>query len=306
MSKVIDIGSAGNDLFGMAEYYVERVDEELEKHLDSAEFPEQLKQTLRYMLFPRGKRLRPLLSLLLCSDLGGDVEKLLPAAAAIELIHTASLIHDDLPALDNDDMRRGRASCHKVFGEGTALLAGDLLFAFALQILSGSAFSDADKVQLIKKFSASFSELCSGQQLDILPAEGDKDLAVVHRLKTGALFSCACSYAAVASGLSGEDRAWAEELGYLIGEYFQVVDDCLDDFGGGKGRGEGSDRRNLRTTYCIGPGLDPHRRVDDLRDRITGHVGLLRKIGSAASFKGLKFVLERIVARLEEADAESA
>jgi geranylgeranyl diphosphate synthase type II len=168
-----------------------------------------------------GKRVRPVISLAVGQALGAPVEQVMPAALAIELVHNFSLVHDDLPSLDNDDERRGKPSVWAVYGDGTAVLAGDALLAEAFRLACRYPSSD-----VARELSQATLGMIGGQYLDTMVPEAD--LAIVHRLKTGRLFFAAVAMALWASGLSEEEqapwRAFAEELGLL----FQIVDDILD------------------------------------------------------------------------------
>jgi len=198
--------------------------EAVESHLRSLRFAPELgtlEQTLRYALESGGKRVRPVLCLAVADAAGGDVDGALQAAAAVELVHTFSLVHDDLPALDDDDERRGRPSAHVAFGEGEALLAGDALLAEALRL----AVSYEDPAIARELVEATLG-MIGGQHRDI--SGDDADLAEVQRLKTGRLFAAAVGLgvraAAVPEAEQAPWRAFGDELGLL----FQVVDDILD------------------------------------------------------------------------------
>jgi geranylgeranyl diphosphate synthase, type II len=183
-----------------------------------------LEEALRYPLESGGKRVRPVLALAASEAAGAAAEDCLPAAAALELVHTFSLVHDDLPALDDDDERRGRPSAHMAFGEATALLAGDALLAEAFRLaLSYSTPAVA------RELAGATLAMIGGQHRDVT---GDTaDLAALHRLKTGALFSAAVGMALEVAGVPEADRsswrAFSDELGLL----FQIVDDLLDSDG---------------------------------------------------------------------------
>ena len=158
--------------------------------LAALEVSGSLHEAVNYVIFPGGKRIRPLLAMTLCADLGVDPIRSVDLFTPLELIHVASLIHDDLPALDNDDYRRGRASCHKKFGEPTAILTGDLMVAHALSLLAKSDFSGDSKLRLIAELSSAFVRLCHGQQCDLDGASG-LEILKTQALKTGALFGAA-------------------------------------------------------------------------------------------------------------------
>jgi geranylgeranyl diphosphate synthase type II len=181
----------------------------------------RLEETLRYALESGGKRVRPVLCLAVAEAAGGDVERALPAAAAVELVHTFSLVHDDLPALDDDAERRGRPSAHVVYGDGVALLAGDALLAEAVRL--ALSYDDA---AIARELVEATLGMIGGQHRDITGDDGD--LAEVERLKTGRLFSAAVGLGLRTAAIAEEEqwpwRAFGDELGLL----FQVVDDVLD------------------------------------------------------------------------------
>jgi geranylgeranyl diphosphate synthase type II len=196
----------------------------VETYLRSLAFaPElgELEAALRYPLEAGGKRIRPVLCLAVAEAAGGEVEEALPAAAAVELVHTFSLVHDDLPALDDDDERRGRPSAHVAFGEGVALLAGDALLAEALRLAL-----TYETTAVARDLVDATLGMIGGQFLDI--TEGDADLAVVHRLKTGRLFLAAVRIGLEIPGVAEAERAPWLAVGDEVGLLFQVVDDLLD------------------------------------------------------------------------------
>jgi len=198
-----------------------------EAYLETLTFaPElgSLDEALRYALEPGGKRIRPVLCLAVAEAAGGTVEAALPAAAAVELVHTFSLVHDDLPGLDDDAERRGRPSAHVAFGEGVAVLAGDALLAEALRLAVSY-----DDPRIARELVEATLGMIGGQHRDI--TGDDRDLAEVERLKTGSLFSASVGLGLRVAGVpeAGQRpwRAFADELGVL----FQVVDDLLDEDG---------------------------------------------------------------------------
>jgi geranylgeranyl diphosphate synthase, type II len=204
----------------------------------------RLEEALRYALESGGKRIRPSLTLAVAEAAGGTVTAALPAAAAIELVHTFSLVHDDLPALDDDDVRRGRPSAHVAFGEGTAVLAGDALLTEAFRLALSY-----ESPRPARELATATLGMIGGQHRDI--SSDDGDLAELHRLKTGRLFAAAVGLGLEAAGVPeaqrGAWRAFSEELGLL----FQVVDDILDEDGfaervGGEGARELADEAAAR------------------------------------------------------------
>ena len=191
---------------------------------------------MHYSLFVGGKRLRPILCLAAAEAVGGDPGEALPPACALEMIHTYSLIHDDLPAMDDDDLRRGQPTCHKKFDEATAILAGDGLLTEAFQTLAaaGPRYEGREKVLLeitqLLAAAAGYQGMVGGQMLDLL-AEGHrislKELETVHRLKTGALLTAACGRALMGGG-TRQEVALLTGYGEKFGLAFQVTDDLLD------------------------------------------------------------------------------
>jgi geranylgeranyl diphosphate synthase, type II len=198
----------------------DKVDAYLARHAFAPELG-GLEETMRYALEPGGKRVRPVLCLAVCEAAGGDVDLALPAAAAVELVHTFSLVHDDLPALDDDDERRGRPSAHVAFGDGVALLAGDALLAEALRL----TLSYEDRA-LARELVEATLGMIAGQFRDVT---GDvQDLAAVERLKTGSLLAASVGIGLRVAGVPDADQAPWRVFGAELGLLFQVVDDILD------------------------------------------------------------------------------
>jgi len=196
----------------------------VEAYLRSLSFaPElgELEEALRYSLESGGKRIRPVLCLAVAEAAGGSIEDALAAAAAVELVHTFSLVHDDLPALDDDDERRGRPSAHVAFGEGIALLAGDALLAEALRLVLTYQSTD-----IARELSDATLGMIGGQYRDI--TGDDADLEQLHRLKTGRLFVAAVRMGLDVAGVADDEREPWLAFGDDVGLLFQVVDDLLD------------------------------------------------------------------------------
>ena len=239
------------------------VDATLESLLPLVEtVPKNLHAAMRWSVFAGGKRFRPALVLAVGKMFGADSEKLRRTAAAIELIHTYSLIHDDLPAMDDDDLRRGRLTCHKKFDEATAILAGDVLQTLAfLAIAEDANLSDKTRVKLIAELARSAAKMVDGQQMD-LEAEGVAtnvtELENIHRNKTGAMISVSArSGAIIADANESELYAvtnYAENLGLL----FQITDDILDATQTSEtlGKTAGKDAAAEKATYVSLYGLD--------------------------------------------------
>jgi len=232
--------------------------------------PVTVRRAMVYSLFPGGKRLRPILAVQACRVVGGRPEEVLPAAAAIEMIHTYSLVHDDLPALDNDDLRRGRASSHRIFGEAMAILAGDALLTHAFEILSGHPATARQANRRLRAIAvlagaAGVQGMIAGQVMD-LEAEGRPftyaKLQRIHRGKTGALISAALQIGGILGGGDETQVRALRSYGDGIGLAFQVVDDILDQEGSPEGLGKsiGKDRRDRKATFPALLGVPASRR----------------------------------------------
>ncbi len=195
-----------------------------------------LKDAMEYSLFSEGKRIRPGLAMAACEAMGGDAEMVLPFAAAIEMIHTYSLIHDDLPCMDNDDLRRGKPTCHKVFGEAVALLAGDALLTEAFRVMTDPAESSAPsevtrKVVYEIARAAGAAGMVGGQTVDIIyeGKKGTKSIVdLIHRNKTGALIRASVLAGALVGRANKKELKCFTTFGESIGLAFQIVDDLLD------------------------------------------------------------------------------
>jgi geranylgeranyl diphosphate synthase type II len=227
-------------------------------------------EAMHYSLFVGGKRLRPILCLAAAEAVGGDAGEALPVACALELIHTYSLIHDDLPAMDDDDLRRGQPTCHKRFDEATAILAGDGLLTEAFHILGEAAprFEGRETVllevlELLSK-AAGYQGMVGGQMLDLM-AEGRKvslkELETIHRLKTGALLTGAVRAGALVGGGNRAEVTALTSYGEKFGLAFQITDDLLDVEGEAAemGKAPGMDEKRGKATYPALVGLEAAR-----------------------------------------------
>jgi geranylgeranyl diphosphate synthase, type II len=210
-----------------------KTDDALDKLISSEETePKKLYRAIRHSIFAGGKRFRPALVFAAGTVFNLPEEKLLRTASAIEMIHTYSLIHDDLPAMDDDNLRRGRPTCHKKFGEATAVLAGDILQSLAFQaIAEDENLSDKTKVKLVSGLAISAAKMVDGQQMD-LDAEGKKitveDLENIHRNKTGALICFSARAGAIIAEASENDLNAVTDYAENLGLLFQITDDLLD------------------------------------------------------------------------------
>lgn len=238
--------------------YKEKVETYL-KEISSFELPNpcyfsKLQDSVNYSLLAAGKRLRPVILLAACEMAGGNVSEALPFAAALEMIHTASLIHDDLPAMDDDDLRRGRKTNHKVYGEATALLAGDTLFVYPFEIMAKATKTENQaKAMEIIAYNAGIMGMMGGQQVD-LSYEGkpvtEEIIVQLNRLKTGALFRAAVCAGLSLAGAKEKELEAGEKYGEYLGLAFQLVDDLLDDDPeADTGKTKGSDVSQNKSTY---------------------------------------------------------
>ncbi len=254
MGNVLQFPSESESQFGVVEYYTQAFEGEFERQVTEFALQGGLQKTIEYALFPPGKRIRPLLSLLLCYDLGRSTDRLLSVCAALELVHAASLIHDDLPALDNDDIRRNRPSCHKACGEGLAVLAGDVLIACANQLVAISRFEAQEKLALQAALARAFIGLCNGQALDIESSDLPRDIEKIHRLKTGALFACVFEFAGISAGFNPQICSEMADIGEDVGLFFQMIDDLVDVYGDSslRGKPQSSDQKNRKVTFVQG------------------------------------------------------
>jgi geranylgeranyl diphosphate synthase type II len=252
-----------------------------------------LEEAMRYSLLAGGKRIRPVLALATAEALGRDPAWVLPLAAAIEMIHTYSLIHDDLPAMDDDELRRGQPTCHVAYGEDVAILAGDGLFAEALRLLLSEQEGEPPHVLAAARellAAAGVEGMVGGQFLDVT-AHGEVDLRHLHELKTGALIAASVGSVLSLAGLSGPAtipfRRFAAELGVV----FQIVDDILDVTGDEAelGKPRGSDERHGKATYVSVFGLARARELAreshaGARAALAAAGGSTEKLGGIADY----------------------
>jgi geranylgeranyl diphosphate synthase type II len=253
-----------------ASTYPVELQQQVDEYLENLRFAgepgtERLEEAMRYSLLAGGKRIRPVLALATAEALGRVPGEVLPLAAAIEMIHTYSLIHDDLPAMDDDELRRGRPTCHVAFGEDVAILAGDGLFAEALRLALSEQRGDPRRLlaalcEVVD--AAGVRGMVGGQYLDVA-GEGGVELRHLHELKTGALIAASVGSVLALEGVNGPAtipfRRFAAELGVV----FQIVDDILDVTGDEAeiGKRRGSDERHGKATYVSVHGLERAREL---------------------------------------------
>jgi geranylgeranyl diphosphate synthase type II len=250
----------------------EIVDKALEKLVPRVDaFPPSVHEAMRYSLFAGGKRVRPILALAAAEALGTKTDNLLPLAGALELIHTYSLIHDDLPAMDNDDYRRGMATCHKVYGEAIAILAGDGLLNMAFEVLSDQrrlkAVPAGRLIAIIREISTASGVygMVGGQVVDMESEGRDVDfptLEYIHTHKTGALIRASVRTGAIYARAGKRQYTALSHYGEMVGLAFQITDDILDITGKREetGKDVGSDIKKGKKTFPAFYGLEESRR----------------------------------------------
>ena len=272
--------------------YRERINRALRKNLtDPNRFTHRVFQAMEYSLFAGGKRLRPILCLLACRLVQGRTIQALPVACALEYIHTYSLVHDDLPALDNDDFRRGRPSCHKKFGEATAILAGDALLTEAFSLLSSplylKAVSPEIRLRLIREIAlaSGLAGMIGGQEADLAGEKKKVSLAYLqdlHQKKTGTLIAAALIGGGLIGGADPETLRILRRFGLRIGLAFQIRDDLLNVEGQFRvtGKTSGTDAQRNKATYPAKVGVGASR--ETARGLVEQAVETLRPFGRKA------------------------
>lgn len=255
------------DLKAYLNQHRQNIDQALERLLPAkTQYPAQLHEAMHYSVFAGGKRIRPILMIAACQAVGGTTEDVIPAACAMEMIHTYSLIHDDLPAMDDDDFRRGKPTNHKVFGEATAILAGDALLTEAFVIMSSQqnvkipTETQRRVIQIIAR-SAGAAGMVGGQIVDMEAEGSTPDLPTVdyiHAHKTGALILASIQTGALLGGADEETFAALTTFGSAAGLAFQIADDILDIVGDQQqlGKDIGSDQERGKATYPAVLGLE--------------------------------------------------
>lgn len=265
-----------------------KVNSALEQHLKPEGDTALLYEAMRYSLLAGGKRLRAIMLIEFCELFGGSFDDAIDFACAIECIHAYSLIHDDLPCMDNDDLRRGKPTNHIAYGEANALLAGDALLTYAFELMLDSAAKCRDSgraAEAVRVIShgAGAGGMCGGQLLDLENEHRSADFDRLVRtcsLKTGALFIAACEAGAILGGADGKGREAAKEYAYNVGLAFQVVDDLLDVVGNAEsfGKDTGADARRGKSTFASELGIDrcrelTHKLTAAAKETLEGYVG---------------------------------
>jgi geranylgeranyl diphosphate synthase, type II len=271
MKASSDISSLmeGSELQSLLGNYRELVDARLDRLIpvETSE-PESVHSAIRWSLFAGGKRFRPLLLLVAGQEFGATADVLLDTACALEMIHTYSLIHDDLPSMDDDNLRRGRPTCHVRFGEATAILAGDALQTLAFQAIAEDGKLEPEvRVRLVgevARASATPEGMVAGQAYDLAAESRDvsgDELERIHRLKTGALITCAARSGAIIAGANEAELEAVTRYSAALGLLFQITDDLLDVTATAQdlGKTPGKDARSRKATYPALYGLDATR-----------------------------------------------
>lgn len=274
--------------------YLNRINRFLEDNLYQTDAPEKtIYEAMIYSLMAGGKRIRPVLSLAVCDMLEGDLDEVVPYACAVEMIHTYSLIHDDLPSMDNDDYRRGKLTNHKVFGEAIAVLAGDALLNRAFETMlqytlrqGANVEARVKAMEIISKASGT-TGMIGGQVVD-LESEG-KEISIdrllyMHKCKTGALIKAPVLSSGVICGAGVQQLDYLDEYSEKIGLAFQIKDDILDVEGNlaTMGKNCGSDESNKKSTFVTLLGLEQSRKM--LEEYIEGAMDSIGRFGERAGF----------------------
>jgi geranylgeranyl diphosphate synthase type II len=292
--------------FNFKRYYAQRqgwVEQAMKQAVPPLK-PARLKAAMDYSLLAGGKRLRPVLVMAAAEAVGGHAVQVLPTACAFECLHTYSLIHDDLPAMDDDDLRRGRPTCHKAFDEATAILAGDALLTLAFELVADNAAVKGVEPQAVVEASLILARAAGGQgmvggQMADLLGEGKRlslaGLKAIHAGKTGALITGALEAGAALAGAKPAQRAALAAYGAHIGLAFQVADDILNVEGDAKklGKATGSDAEHGKSTYPGLLGLQKAKKI--AQDELAAALKALRPLGAKGEPLAAlaRFVIER-------------
>lgn len=287
-----------NNLSGIA-----KVRANILNHLNTSQHSETIYNASKYSIEAGGKGLRPLLLFTVLEALGESPDKGISAASAIEMIHTYSLIHDDLPAMDNDDLRRGKPTNHIVFGEGTAILAGDNLLNESFNVIAKDKELTAEvRIRLVETISTASGQsgMISGQMLDI---EAEKrattleELETIHAYKTGALIKAPVTAACIIADAAQEVTRRLENFSEVIGVLFQIKDDILDMEGNPEltGKNTGSDVKKGKVTYVSELGLDGAKGA--LADKVDEAYRILDSLNELISTAGLRKIVQKFAER---------
>ncbi len=296
--------SCGFDVTGYLKERAELINRWLDRYLPPEDkHPADLHRAMRYSVFSGGKRFRPVLCMAAFEGCGGVGEHIMPVACAIELVHTYSLIHDDLPCMDNDDLRRGKPTCHRVFGEDVAILAGDALLTFAIELIvtrGATLFGEKCAVAVARDLLESIGTegMVAGQVMD-MKAQGKKvdasTIEYIHKHKTGALITSAVRCGAIVGGAHDDVITRLTNYGRNLGLAFQIVDDILDVEGsfGNLKSGGGLDKERGKATYPAVFGLGRSRQI--ARELVEEAKNSIEPLGE--SFLPLTHLAEFVIGR---------
>ena len=267
--------------------FIEMIEEAVKNSMPAlSEETQAITDMLMYSLESGGKRVRPLLCLEFCAAAGGDPKKALKLALAVEFIHTYSLVHDDLPCMDNDDYRRGKPSSHKKFGEANALLAGDALLTHAFALLAEAvADGDIDAAQCVRAVRelstlSGMKGMIGGQYIDLKYENTPATLSVLvemDTLKTAALIECACALGLIAAGADDDEISYARDFARELGLAFQITDDVLE----AEDENDSSDVKNGKVTYVSLFGVEKAKELAAIHTR--NSLAALNRFGEAAA-----------------------
>lgn len=281
---------------------IDLIDKKLDEYLPIF-YPENIFKAMKYTVTLPGKRLRPVMCLETTRMLGGDMEKALPAACAIEMLHAQSLIHDDLPCMDNDDFRRGKPSNHKVYGEANAVLAGDALLTFAPQlIIEKSELPPEITLKLVHEFTkwGGAYALIAGQVVDIESEEGkyekspEETLKFIHSNKTGALFRLAMRTGAIIAGVNANKLDEIDNFAQNFGMAFQIYDDIMDEISSFEelGKTVGKDKNSGKLTYVSLYG------IENAKNKFTSHINICCDIIGKYDSQIISGIINKLNSRL--------
>ncbi len=271
-----------------------KINRELEKYIEDKNCPEKnLRESMEYSLLAGGKRLRPILVIASFELFANDIQFCMPFAVALEMVHNFSLIHDDLPGIDNDDLRHGKATNHKKFGEATAILAGDALLNKAYIVISNDIFLEKEiknrekKFKALKEFSIAVDRMIAGEYVDTEFEKkqiSEEYLEYIHKNKTGALITLAVRMGAILAGANDENINILTQFSEKIGLAFQIKDDILSEEGNEKelGKPVGNDKKKGKSTYVSKYGLEKSKIM--LNNIITEAIDLLKPYGENGKF----------------------
>jgi len=277
------------DVMSLIKEAAQQVDAALEHLLDTVPIAQELRPVLVYTLQSPGKRIRAVLVLWTCELVCGRVrDEARTAAAALEMVHTYSLVHDDLPAMDNDDLRRGRPTCHKAFNEATAILGGDALLTLAFEVLADRIPDPGLAVNLIRELAQAAGPhgMIAGQMADLQAESAGGDLQALRRIhahKTARMFRCAAPLGSLCGGADAGQQQALADYGQTLGLVFQITDDILDVSGSSQqlGKTAGKDQKAGKLTYPSVVGMDRSRQI--ARDLTDQAVSALAQFGPAGA-----------------------